>query len=302
MRIRNTYAFIRTLLHLNYSHIASNYEKWQFSRSQDASASSAIPSVHQILCCPYVFVLSTGRCGTALLTSILSRSHRLRVEHAPQPELEYVSSVVHRDGVSEDAQKIALLAARFDLFFLDTFLRGRIYVETNNRITLFAPGLATLLPNAKFIHLVRDPADFVRSGMRRGYYQEGFVQHQRLDGSKLPAWHSYSRLEKIAWEWNEINRLTEEFKAHVDPHRVLTINSETLYSDPAITCVVFDFLGICNPFSGEKGARLLAKLLAKPLNKQRTGCFPKYSQWGDSDKAAFLKIVTLASRYGYSYD
>jgi hypothetical protein len=302
MRIRDTYVFFATLLHLNYSHIVSSYEKLQFRRSQDSARSSGLPSVDEILSSPYFFVLSTGRCGTALLTNILSHSHRLRVEHAPKPELEYVSSVVHRNGISEEAQKLAVLAARFDLFFVDTFLRGRIYVETNNRITFFAPALATLLPNAKFIHLVRDPADYVRSGMRRGYYQEGHVQHQRLDGSNLPAWRSYSRLEKIAWEWNEINRMTEEFKAQVDRNRVLTINSEALYSDPTITFTVFDFLAICNPFSGAKGSTSLAKLLSKPLNKQKRGYFPKYSQWEDSDKAAFLRIVTLASRYGYSYE
>lgn len=301
MKISGIYGQLKQLLMLNYEHLLSRYEKFHFLRAKNRSDRRCAPSAEDVLSRPYLFVLSTGRCGTGLLTEILSASPRLRVEHNPKPELEYVSSVIHRDNIDKDALEIAVLAARFDLYFLDTFLRGKIYVETNNRISFFAPALANLLPNAKFVHLVRNPADFVRSGMRRGYYQEGVVQYQRLDGSNYSPWNTFSRLEKVTWEWNEINRKIEGFKSNVENERVLTINSESLFKDPATTFKVYDFFAIENPFLGQNGSRMLTKMLSRPVNKQEKGGFPKYSDWNEVDKKAFQRIATLASKYGYSY-
>ena len=201
--------------------------------------------------------------------------------------------------MKKDALRLAVLAARFELFFLQAYLRGKVYVETNNRISVFAPALADLMPNSKFIHLVRNPADFARSGMRRGYYAEGVVQHQRLDGSSHPDWNTFSRLEKVAWEWNEINRKIEEFKAIVDPNRVITVNSERLYKDPDVTSDIFKFIEIDNPFFGVRGKRNLKKMLERPVNKQNSGYYPKYNDWPNADKKAFQHIVTFAAKYDY---
>jgi hypothetical protein len=291
----------KILARTNYVFIKSALERRKFRAARALANLSHFPLVEEVLAQPYYFVLSTGRCGTGLITELLSKAPELRVEHNPKPELEYVSSVIHRHNCHEDALEIAILAARFDSFFLDTFLRGKLYVETNNRISFFAPALAKLLPNAKFIHLVRNPADFVRSGMRRGYYHEGVVQHQRLNGSDYLPWSSFSRLEKVAWEWNEINRKIEEFKTNVDVTRVLTINSESLYKDPATTFKIFKFIDTENPYLSQKGARMLAKMLSKPVNKQIQGTFPRYPDWSESDKKALRCIATLASKYGYSY-
>lgn len=302
INISDAYRFFVSFFKMNYSYAMSEFEKYQFRRSNRNLGRRYFPCADEVLARPYLFVLSTGRCGTGLITELFCHSTKLRVEHNPKPELEYASSIVHRDNVNEDALIVAVLAARFDLFFLDTFLRGKMYVETNNRISFFAPALAKLLPNAKFVHLVRDPADFVRSGMCRGYYEQGVVQHQRLDGAGYAPWNNFSRLEKIAWEWNEINRKIEDFKSHADVDRVLTMNSESLYKDPQSTMHLFEFLQIENPFEGKKGLRSLKKLLSNPVNKQKAGYFPKYKDWNDSDKQAFLRIVTLAPMYGYSYE
>src|SRR5690625_7198839 len=44
------------------------------------------------------------------------------------------------------------------------------YIETNNQLTFFAPGLARMFPDAQFVHLYRHPGEVVRSGMRRGWF------------------------------------------------------------------------------------------------------------------------------------
>lgn len=253
------------------------------------------PTIEEIYSAPYCFVLSTGRSGTAFLTEILSSSPELSVHHAPKPELEYASSLVHRQKPAPEALDLAVLAARFELF-VDAYRSGAMYVETNNRITFFAPALARLLPNARFIHVVRHPADFVRSGMRRGYYAEGVVQHQRLMPADNAQWSSYSELEKIAWEWNEINACIEDFKASVPADRVLTVTSEMLFGDRQALLSVLDFIGVADD---PVVTRKVTSGSLKPVNQQTSGRFPKHEQWPDTDKAALKRVATLAAEYGY---
>lgn len=287
---------------MNLSEFKRCFEKFLFRRVQARKGEPVFPRPEDVLMQPYLFVLSTGRCGTGLITEIFGKSKKLRVEHNPKPELEYASSAIHHESAGIQAQKIAVLAARFDLFFLDSYLRGKVYTETNNRISLFAPGIAELLPNAKFIHLVRNPADFVRSGMRRGYYKVGIIQHQRLNGAGHRGWNSFSRLEKVAWEWNEINSKIEAFKTNVAAVRTLTIKSEDLFTNPEITQTMFDFIELENPFYGVKGAEKLKRLQASPVNEQRVGEFPKFQDWSDVEKIGFKRVATLASCYGYFYN
>ncbi|GGL29666.1 sulfotransferase [Phycicoccus endophyticus] len=253
------------------------------------------PPPEEVLAAPYVFVLSTGRSGTAFLTAFLANSQKLSVHHAPKPELEYVSSLIHRNVPEPEALDLALLAARFDLF-VDSYRSGTTYVETNNRITFFAPAAARLLPNARFIHLVRHPAEFVRSGVRRGYYADGVVQHQRLQPACHAEWESYSAVEKIGWEWNEINGFIESFKMSVPGDRVLTMRSEALFRGPSALTSVMEFIGV----GGD--ADLLARMAKgalKPVNQQISGTFPTYEYWSDADRSGLARVATLAVAYGY---
>ncbi|MHA7816753.1 MAG: sulfotransferase family protein [Pseudohaliea sp.] len=292
-------AHLKVLCRLNARYLEA---VWQRRRTSRLAGTSQLPEPEAVLASPHVFVLSTGRCGTALLTRILARADSLQVEHSPKPELEYVSSLVHRDEPSLEALKLAVLASRFDTQFLDCYRRGKRYVETNNRISLFAPALAELLPRSRFIHLVRDPAAFVRSGMCRGYYLDGVVQHQRLNAAHSAEWRAFSRLEKIVWEWNEINGRVEQFKAGLEPGRMLTVKSEELFEDPGVTSGIFDFLEVDNPFAGERGLRRLENYLSTPVNRQKSLDFPRYAAWDSRDKAALKRIATLAPRYGYHLD
>lgn len=296
------FSLLGSLYKMNYEYLRGSIERHKFLLAREKLIGSCLPSAEEVLDQKYVFVLSTGRCGTKLITEILLKSPLLRVEHSPKPELEYASSIVHRDSIEDDALRLAIVAARFDLFFLDTFLRGRIYVETNNRVSLFGPALAKLLPNAKFIHLVRDPADFVRSGMRRNYYNGRTVQHQRLDGSRNFEWNYFSPAEKIMWEWNEINSRIEDLKSELSSDRVLTIKSEALFSCLDVTRQIYGFIGVDNPFDSKRGERALSRLLSKPVNSQKVGDFPHYPDWSLADKEALKRIATMAEVYEYFHN
>jgi hypothetical protein len=211
----------------------------------------------------------------------------------------YASAQAYQQ-VNEDPQILhfAALSARFDLVW-QAYVRGRTLVETHNRITCFCPALSEIFSRSKFIHLVRHPGDFARSGLRRGYYSPRVV-HDGLwepgdDDPVRQRWDEMTRIEKVAWLWNEVQSFAEDFKERLDEGRILTVRSEDLYSESETTRSVFRFLDVDNPLPVHR----LTRLLRRPVNAQKTGNVPPYAQWPESDKASLRRWATQASTYGY---
>ena len=115
-----------------------------------------------------IFVLSTGRVGTMLLTRLFELEQGLHIEHEALPEMLLAGKTAYDTGDISFA-KGAFIAGRYEAI-RDYKLRGLRYVETNNRLTFFAPAMAELFPKAKFIHLLRHPDSFVSSGIQRNWY------------------------------------------------------------------------------------------------------------------------------------
>ncbi len=249
---------------------------------------------------PCTFVLSTGRCGTQLLTKVLRRCGNVDVNHHTEltSELQYASRVAYENGeLSDPAFELAALCSRFEPI-QTSFLQDRIFAETNNRITLLAPALRRVFKNARFIHLVRNPVGFVRSGLNAGFYSGGYYDTGRLtpkDALVRPRWENYSRLKKIAWLWNETNLFIENFKSSVPSDRWLTVHSEKLFKQPDVVREVVDFVG-----GRPLRAKTLERLAARKVNAGAQGGLPSsLNDWPVEDQAEMLDSCPLAQRYGY---
>ena len=249
----------------------------------------------QARCC---FVLSTGRCGTALLTRLLKLSKETRCEHQPSPELVHFSRLAY-ESPREDSYKfkMGIDMARYELIE-NAFLRDQIYVETNNRITFFAPFLAEVFKRATFIHLVRHPGDFVRSGIRREWYSgKGYHDAGRIvpTDSSPESWDKMTQIEKIAWLWNETNQFIEDFKMSLEgPDLIMLVKAEDLFSTPEMAAKIFRFLQLEPP-----PVDRINKVIRHPVNVQRAGDFPGYDRWDPERKKQLEKYAVLFSKYGY---
>lgn len=245
-----------------------------------------------------VFVLSTGRCGTDFLYHVLKPFSPLDVHHEPKSKLATTSRHLYnnRHQINQKGGELAFLAARNDAL-LDAYLFKKIYMETNNRLTFFAPFIENILPKVRFLHLVRHPGDFVRSGMRKGYYTEDklsdYSKIRPVTEEMQKKWESYSRLEKISWLWYQTNAFIEQFKWE-HPDKVLTIKAEHLFRDPEE--VVHQLNDNLNLGIGEIG-----RIRVGPKNVQRSGKFPRYPNWAEEDKKKMKSIVSnLADIYDYN--
>jgi len=252
-------------------------------------------------CCG--FILSTGRVGTALLTKLLNIQLDIDAFHVPDPELVYPSKrlyLLSNDITKECINELAI-SARYDLI-RRSWLSGGQYVETNNRITFYAYGLANMFTRSKFVHLIRHPGHFVRSGLRRGYYDpnqivEGKITPQHISHVQNE-WAAMQQIEKVAWLWNETNTFIEKFKSTVQQDRILTIKSEDLFTDPSETQRIIQFLSE----TPEPSKKKIEKILKNPVNAQREGKIDVYSNWSVDEKEVVKKWTPLAESYGYILD
>lgn len=246
-----------------------------------------------------VFVLSTGRCGTALLTMIFDRIPGVLSHHAPQPELVYSERRAYEEGLEEfDAYVTAIRVARFELL-ADAARRRQRYVETNYRITFFAPHLRELFSHARFVHLVRHPGTFARSGVRCDFYKGQYTDLGRIrptEGKAAAAWPEMSPIERCAWLWNETNQFIERFKSEGREKDVITIRSEELFSDPAATQAILEHCDLPRP-----EAHRIERWIEKRVNRSKgDGPSEPYARWPEDRKDQVRRWVTLAEGYSYS--
>ena len=208
-----------------------------------------------------VFVLSTGRVGTMLLTRLFELEKGLHIEHEALPEMLYTGKLAYADPSNIEFTKGAFMAGRYEAI-RDCQLQNLRYVETNNRLTFFAPAMAALFPNAKFIHLLRHPDSFVSSGIQRNWYtgktitDEGRIAHGKDLGIER-------QQDKIAWLWNATNAFIDDFKAGAGKDRTLTVRSEDLFSNAEEAERILNWLN----FKADKTS--IQKVLNTPVNSSR---------------------------------
>ncbi|MHA1249439.1 MAG: sulfotransferase [Candidatus Helarchaeota archaeon] len=116
------------------------------------------------------FILSIGRSGTKFLAKLLNQSENALILHEPVEEDYIALPKAYHD--EEFAYKYV---KNFRLNKIKQIMKDndvRIYGETGNQMRRFIDPIKKLIPDVKFIHLIRDGRDVVRSYMSRGIYDE----------------------------------------------------------------------------------------------------------------------------------
>ncbi len=293
-----------------------------------------------------VFVLSTGRCGTAWLTTLLEGSRLVVANHDLPPELvrqsrlaweAYAEASVATSaadgaqtpavdpavevakiatnpataadsaagmatgsvaGLAKVAELVELVRAARDDLLSGAQRAGRGYVETNNRITFLAPAVARAYPRSRFVHLLRHPGPFVRSGLRRGWYARADAHAVgRIRMTDDTRWSALEDRERIAWLWNETNAFVECFAATMPADRFLRVTSEAMFADPQIAAELCRFVG-----AEDLGPDDAARLAGRRINRQEGGDVPPFAAWPAAEVAAVHAQCPLAAGYGYRLD
>jgi hypothetical protein len=251
---------------------------------------------------PCVFVISTGRVGTETLAALYSLSRNVMTYHEPAPKLYNLSKLAYQkneDLSAHDLFREAFLLARNELLNYSLSC-GVGYIETSPQATFLAPFILDLIPGVRFIHLVRDPREVIRSGMRRKWFDGNSADKTRItplaNSVSFQKWDQYTAFQKNAWLWTETNNWIKQFFSTIPSEHTLFLRSEDVFeADPATLEKLFNFIGA--PLPSEKK---IHQLLGKKLNFQKTGEFPSASMWTDAMNSDLLTIAGDTARsFGY---
>lgn len=254
---------------------------------------------------PPVFFLSTGRCGTKWFTELLSFVRTAIVEHDPVPDLGVQGKLAYEIQNDSPFQNKGLILKYLQELFLAgreeqlryAYKTDKRYIETNNHITFFAPAIAELFPESKFVHLYRHPGQFVRSAIRRHYYSK---DDNRILKRIIPSenseysqrWDSFSPIQKSSWLWFETNRFAENFKEQISETRIFNVNFNERNEDTLSRLIAWIQLDI----SESK----IQGLLHKEINVQKEGQFVRYEKWNSTQRQELIQICgNLAEQYGF---
>jgi len=250
----------------------------------------------------YIFFLSTGRVGTKTIASLLSISGSYDVYHEPRPLLYNLSKISYETPITTHSIKLvneAFLISR-KKFINWALIKKKGYIETSPQVTFLAPFLAESFPNSKFIHLIRNPYDVVRSGMRRKWFSGHPADETRispLDGNKYyKLWPQMTPFEKNIWLWQETNSWISNFLSHLPDSRKLFVRSEEIFSyNKEEIYKIFSFISTSCPSENK-----MKKVIKKKINEQQTGEFPKVNDWPQEMKLKMIEIAgKTAENLGY---
>ena len=247
-----------------------------------------------------VWVLSTGRAGTAMLTRMLDLSEVIDSMHEPEPRM-FKFSYDYDMGYMGREEGIRVLSYLRDEYVHESNYRAKTYVETNNRCVYVADLLKARYPNSKFIHIYRDPYKYIISGLRRQYYNGHNCDYARKEPREMDRYHgnwgSMSPIEKIAWNWQAINREAKAFCDALPEGQKMSFSSEEMFKGGiAFSKKIFEFVD--DRYIPED--RSLEGMFVKPVNAQTYGDYKNVEDWdkGDRDKVNNI-IADVAEELSY---
>lgn len=210
------------------------------------------------------FVVTTGRSGSHTIARVLSQSPDCICLHEPDPVLVKEATLYHYNVLSHAMMKAILLSTRVPS------LHGKIYGESNQKLSTLIPVLADVFPGSQFVWLVRDGRSVVASTYyAREWYRavDEVVHHPtpfsiplkewtwyRLRGDlsgdmTTEEWEAMSRFERNCWLWAYTNKVIQEHLATLSKERWELIHLETLMEQLPDVCRL---LGISLPTRFER--------------------------------------------------
>lgn len=251
---------------------------------------------------PVVFVVSTGRTGTTFLARFAGD---IGAEgcHEPGPWWLRHLSNAHVSGHLDHDRAVGLLRRQ----------RAHVgtsgpYLEASCLIYGLVGPLLDAFPEARVVHVVRDPRTYVRSGLSWGVHRAGGrplnllpyrrlapPQFRPLDPRERVRWAADNQFARLCWAWSAMN---QAMRAQGAGHeRFRTVRFEDL-TDPDLGPDTLAALASDLHLPVDRSR--LTELTATPVNASETEASVGWQSWSDADLGLLLeRTATEADHYGY---
>jgi hypothetical protein len=213
------------------------------------------------------FVVGHPRSGTHLLADLLNAGnskpamHEAFVELSPGESFIALATDNYEGRVGADAVKQAIGSYR---------VPAAVSIDANWKNTWILPVLLDLYPDARILHLVRDPRRNVVACHNIGYYGRDELHLDAPDfhrwlrampSIRRPDWDALSMFGRNCAFWAESHRLILEWRT-VLAGRYAMVRLEDI-ADPAATLAIFEFFRIEPP-----SPQAIGQVLARTSNPQ----------------------------------
>ena len=246
-----------------------------------------------------VFIVSSGRSGTAALARLLNTFDGVEMHHEYAVQYIQPTAVKYYHGLMSIKDVIDVLWQTHGAGFYYT--ESKIWGDCSNKISWLVPALSWMFPQAKWIQVVRDGRKVVSSfynKLKDECYSDQDVMAGWVDNSIVLApppekkyWWNVSpydtQFESICWHWKEIHETIEADFEQVDDKR--TIRLEDLVADSYILADLLKWLDL--EYSPEK-----FHMLQRPYNVHT----PKDTMLTDEQLEKFWNICSATmAHFGY---
>lgn len=263
---------------------------------------------------PFI-VVSSGRSGTAMLHKALSAVPQIEMHHEYMVHIVQPLAVRRYMGWAERGEALQTLSQTYAAAV--HYSEKPFWGDSSNKASWLIPELAELLPDAQFVHLVRDGRKVASSYFHKlgaECYDDrstAILQEYADDPAGLPApppekkywwplarpddplaraFRHFDQFERIAWHWAEINRVILASLSALPAARRHFVRLEDLQGKPEAVASLFEFLNL--PCDDK-----IATLFARPHNVNR----PEDRLLDPRQRAQFARIATpMMERLGYA--
>jgi hypothetical protein len=261
------------------------------------------------------FVVSSGRSGTAMLHKALSLAGDVEMHHEYMVQIVQPLAARRYMGLADSVEAKATLASTHAA--AARYSEAAYWGDSSNKLSWLIPDLAELMPEAKFVHLVRDGRKVVGSyfnklgaecyddrstSILQAYFDDPagrlapplekkyWWPLPRRDDLRATEFRTYDQFARIAWHWAEVNATILKSLEALSPDCQFFVRLEDLVASPSLVRALFEFLHLS--YRDE-----LFRVFTRPHNVNR----PEDRPLTDQQRETFSSISSaMMDRLGYA--
>lgn len=192
-----------------------------------------------------LFIVGAPRSGTTFLARSLGLLPEISYHF--EPRLTKAAARCVYDGSWSARRGAAVFRVSYSVLLLTSFGGGRRFAEKNPENSFVVPFLADAMPDAQFVHIIRDGRDAAVSHAeqpwlnaasagsgRRGRGGQLWGPHPRwwVETSRRDEFSGASDIVRSAWCWRRYTESALDGLATLPAERVLEVRYESLVGDP----------------------------------------------------------------------
>ncbi len=251
-----------------------------------------------------VFAIGTGRSGTHFLQEIMGHDPAIASYHLPDPDNDSFVEYCAWNNLPVDIG--GFLQTRRD-WIAGAAEQSRIYFESNPYMSFSVEPLFHQL-NAKFFHMVRNPAAVVNSHFVKGWYEKPlaydnpqlalgaqpgtafnhFLGRLTPRGEEFERWQRLTRIGKIAWMWNAVQMRVLSETRQLPPEHVFSCKLEDVEYRKYVE--MHKFVGGQSPLDEPAFLKITQSRPGKAANHRNA------ASWSEKEREEFLEETKDAVR------